>query len=498
MKQTLCFVVFALTRHAEVLLHTNFKSGLQHWRIPDYWNGKLQHTNGMMQMTSTERDGKNFARVLTHCKQLEWGGNWLRVSVKAHGQGELRSGLIKYFPDSQGKIDYTTMQYVYSEPAFVLTETPQSFEYTFKLGEDVPILIATILQIDGTGDAFIASYKIETTCAPEAQMENLNAYQVFPEGAPIGEFRFRFSRANQPALIFHNGQVHKATTDSNGLLTISGLTAQKGLNRITASAEGAIATSYIDTLPQQEWDTFAQAASKIKIFDKIHCLFIGDSLTDFDRGHNCIDKLGFWLDKYNPGQFSVRNAAVRGDFITRVEQRLKGEKAFMQERYDNLFAENYDLIIFWLGHNDTRTNSNTGFSQALVPPQKQEESFHRVIKLIRQSSQAPILLISPSPANAQMLQERAAKQATGRNVILFGKAEHVQAYDQILQKLAVDLKLGYMQITEAFRQHPELPTLFQKDGVHLSEKGHSFVAMQLLAAFAENPLLKQITAEEKH
>ena len=496
MKQVLLFVLLAITLRAEVLLQSNFKSGLQNWNTPDYWNGELLHAEEQMQMISKERNGKNFARALNSCKQLEWGGHWLKVTVKARGRGDLRPGLIKYFPDSVGKIDYKAIQYEFTDPAFVLTDTLQSFEYLFKLGEEVPIRIAPIVQVDGPGEAMIASYRLETTNAPNATMENLNTHQILPEGTSIGELRFRFSKAGQPSLIFHNRQVHKATTNADGLLTISSLAAQTGLNQITASAEGASATCYIDAIPRQEWDNFAEVASAFKVSGKIHCLFIGDSLTDFDRGHNSIDKLNFWMQKYNPGRFSIRNAAVRGDYITRVEQRLKGEKAFMQERYDNLFAEKYDLIVFWLGHNDTRADSQSGYQKALIPPEEQDASFRRVIQLIRQSSQAPILLISPSPSNAAMLQERADKQAAGKRVILYGKAEHVQAFDQTLQKLAADLQLGYLNITSPFKQQPELPLLFREDGVHLSENGHRFVALQLLRAFNENPLLKKISGSK--
>ncbi len=492
MKQVLLLVFLSITLRSEVLLQTTFKSGLANWNTPSYWNGELLPAEGEMHMICKERNGKNFARVLNSCKQLEWGGQWLKVTVKARGQGAFLPGLIKYFPDTEGKIDYTAIQYVFTEPAFVLSDTLQSFEYLFKLGEEVPVRIAPILQVDGPGEAMITSYRLETTTAPAATMENLNTHQILPEGASIGELRFRFSKAGQAALIFHNRQVHKATTAADGLLSISNLAAQTGLNQITASADGAAATSYIDVIPQPEWDRFAQTAAKVKFASKVHCLFLGDSLTDFDRGHNSIDKLSFWLEKYNPGQFSIRNAAVRGDYITRVEQRLNAKKAFMQERYDNLFAEKYDLIVIWLGHNDTRADSMTGYQKALIPPEEQDASFRRVIQLIRQSSQAPILLLSPSPSNAAMLQERADKLAPDKRMILFGKAEHVQAFDKTLQKLAADLQLGYLNVTNPFQQQSERATLFREDGVHLSEIGHRFVALQLLKAFSENPCLKSL------
>lgn len=149
LKQALLLVLFAITLRAEILLQSSFKSSLQNWNTPDYWNGELSHAEEKMHLKSTERNGKIFARALNSCKQLEWGGQWLKVSLQASGCGDLRPGIIKYFPDSEGKIDYKAMQYEFTEPAFVLTDTLQSFEYLFKLGEEVPIRIAPILQIDG-------------------------------------------------------------------------------------------------------------------------------------------------------------------------------------------------------------------------------------------------------------------------------------------------------------------------------------------------------------
>jgi len=227
MKQILLLFFFAIALHAETLLQSDFKNGLQNWNTPNYWNGELQYAEGMMHMKSTERNGKDFARVLNNCKQLEWGGQWLKVSLQARGNGVLRPGLIKYFPDSAGKIDYKAMQYEFSEPAFILTDLLQSFEYLFKLGEDIPIRVAPILQVDGPGEAMIASYRFETSSNPEVTVENLSTHQMLPEGASIGELKFRFSKAELPVIFFHNRQVRKATTNAKGLPLISGLTASK-------------------------------------------------------------------------------------------------------------------------------------------------------------------------------------------------------------------------------------------------------------------------------
>lgn len=490
MKQVLLLLLFVLTLHAELLLRSNFKSNLQGWRIPEYWNGELLHVDNMMHMKSTERGGKIFARSMNSCKQLNWAGQWLKVSLTASGNGELCVGIIKYYPDAENEQDKN--QYEFSRTPFVLSETPQSFNYVFQLGKQMPVYITPILQLNGNGEAKLLSYHLETIAATGKKMENLNVHQMLCKNELIEKQKFRFSEANYPGMIFYNRQVYETKSDENGFLSIDNLTANhKGLGQVSAAADGAYAGNYIDVISKTEWGNFEKAASEIKLSQKIHCLFFGDSLADFDRGHNSIDKLCFWLEKSNPGFFSIKNVAVRGDYISRVEQRLKGEKVFMPGAYDNIFVEDYDLIVFWLGHNDTMTDRKSDFNKALVPPPEQEASFKRVIFHIREFSQAPILLIGPSPLNSKTLQERADKQAVDAKVILFGKTEHIKAYNQVLKKLAAELSLGYMNITEKFAEHADLPSLFKDDAVHLSEEGHRFVAWQILWAFKENPFLRK-------
>lgn len=492
MLKHLLFWLAALTLSAEVLVQSNFQSGLQNWSSPDYWNGSVSAADGRLLLQSEERQGKTFGRAYTNVKQLPWGGQILELTLQARGQGELRPGLILYYAGADGKIDYSRIRYLFAETPALLQESFQKVAFTHTLGNDQPVMIAPCLQVDGPGRAEIDDIRLQTVVKPGAVMEAVSRHQVVADGAAtLPELSFRFSRPDVPVLLFHQGTTQELRSGADGVLTVSGLPSGTGLQRITAAAEGAAASVYVDVLPAAEWAELAALADRLRLQAPLRLLFIGDSLTDFDRGHNCLDKLEFWVSRSNPGLFSCRNAAVRGDYILRVEERLLNKKAFQQQVYDDLFGSEYDLIGIWLGHNDTRTDSKEGFRQPLVPAAEQEAAYRRVIAHIRQHSQAPILLVAPSPSNEAVFLDRVAKMPADGRVIMFGKGEFVREFDAVLRRLAAELQLEYLDLHGAMSAYPELPALYQADGVHLSETGHRFAARQLLQALATRPQPKK-------
>jgi len=63
-------------------------------------------------------------------------------------------------------------------------------------------------------------------------------------------------------------------------------------------------------------------------------LFIGGSLSDFDRGSNHVDQLQMLMS----GRMTFFNYAVRGDYIERLVKRLEGEPVFEQARYADIWS----------------------------------------------------------------------------------------------------------------------------------------------------------------
>ena len=54
----------------------------------------------------------------------------------------------------------------------------------------------------------------------------------------------------------------------------------------------------------------------------IRILYLGDSLTDYDRGSNHVDQVQAKIESIAPRMVSFYNYSIRGDYITRLLDRL--------------------------------------------------------------------------------------------------------------------------------------------------------------------------------
>ncbi len=112
----------------------------------------------------------------------------------------------------------------------------------------------------------------------------------------------------------------------------------------------------------------------------VSVLFIGDSLSDFDRGSNHVDRLQSAFDAVWPGKVSIHNYAVRGDYIDRVLDRLDGKSGtYGLERYDGIWDRAYDWAFVSLGHNDTRAWDRDGFATPEIAPERTREGYQDLI-----------------------------------------------------------------------------------------------------------------------
>ncbi|NMA39147.1 MAG: SGNH/GDSL hydrolase family protein, partial [Lentisphaerae bacterium] len=157
-----------------------------------------------------------------------------------------------------------------------------------------------------------------------------------------------------------------------------------------------------------------------------------------------------------------------------------------KEMYDGLWNEKYDLVFIFLGHNDTRTTTESELKAPVVPPAAQDASFRKVVAQIRQHSQAPIVFISGASMVEEICRRNYEKALLTRpNSVLFGLPGHVEAFNDVLQKLGKELGIGYLDVYTPMKNHPDKPSLFYPtDGVHLSTAGHAFIADAILAALA--------------
>ncbi len=213
-----------------------------------------------------------------------------------------------------------------------------------------------------------------------------------------------------------------------------------------------------------------------------HILFLGDSLSDYDRGRNYIDLVSEFL----PPGVTVRNAGVGGDFCQRVWDRLNGKPGVWRpEMYSRLFQPEPDLIFILLGANDAKSRSDTGYETPLTPPGKQKELLGRIIAFLREKTNARVVIIGPAQGYFPFQSERAADlRAGGITHSLFGIRKHTERFNAVAKALAGEK--DFINFYRISADAPDPRELYvPNDGIHLSGKGHRLLAGAILSFLAE-------------
>ncbi|MDO9542286.1 MAG: GDSL-type esterase/lipase family protein [Kiritimatiellia bacterium] len=226
-------------------------------------------------------------------------------------------------------------------------------------------------------------------------------------------------------------------------------------------------------------------ASKIKLNNNLFILYIGDSLTDRCHGHNYTDMVDSFLDKYNPGRASFKNAGVGGDYITRVWERVAGTQggkpAYRQNTYNNLLSQKPDLIFIFLGANDSKALSTHNYKIPVVSLEKQYELYNKLVDYLRENTKAKIVFVSAASSYLPA-QEKSAEKLRAQNKPhnLFGLDEHIVNFNNTLKKICAEKNIDYIDVYTPTKNHPEKQKLFIADGVHISEEGNLLVANAII------------------
>jgi lysophospholipase L1-like esterase len=241
-------------------------------------------------------------------------------------------------------------------------------------------------------------------------------------------------------------------------------------------------------------DKMNKIAKKIKVDKPLKVAVLGDSLSDFFRGYNYIDTLDYYLNKNSNNKINFLNAGVGGDFITRVWNRLKGtekgaKKSYRQYMYNNFFDFSPDVILFFLGANDCKLTGPSNHTIPVVTPEVQDKTYRQVLAFIKEKTNAKIIFIECPSFNFDICKANARRvfEIRGKKGSLFGKPSAVEKYNGVSKKLVNELKLGYVNLYDLTKNYKDKPSLYLKqDGVHLTEKGNQFVAMEVLRYLEKN------------
>ncbi|MFA7230007.1 MAG: GDSL-type esterase/lipase family protein [Victivallaceae bacterium] len=493
----------ALAATKNLINNPGVEKSIGPWSAPAYWSGtvsfisdsKLTHSGaGCMKLVAAEKNGKHWGRIYQASKAENFVGRHFRYSMWVKGKGELALGVIEYIlKKNKDSIFFTNVK---------LTGEWQKITCEFTVEDPKVSMLSALAEVRGKGsEVYIDDVSLTTFQDPTVAIEAQQKHQIVAQSSLLPDLSFELSKSEKTLsqapvtlyLIFPDGsnKIIKSVTNSTGLYSSSPenitLDSPGVCQAICSMPEsGVISEIYIDVIDKSSYAKMDSIAKEIKLQKPLHILYLGDSLTDHCRGHNYVDKLDYWLNKYNQDKVSFRNAGVGGDFITRMWERIQGiegnKKAYRQNMYDGLFDKKTDIVFIFLGHNDTKADSNSGYKTPVVEPKIQEETYRKLIKYIRSKSDAKIVLLSSSSSFFPRCKAIAEKQAAmGKKHVLFGQPEKLEAFNDVVKKLSHELHLDYIDIYNPTKNHPDKANLFSpNDGIHLTEKGNSFIAMLLL------------------
>ena len=400
-------------------------------------------------------------------------GRRMKLDVQVRGTGVARMVVLPYAPGTSK----TTL--LRGERVKLSPDKWQRISFVYDPGKTVTGRIAPAMELESGKELFFDDFRIFN--APEnTRIKAEKNYILAPEGK---SFKVRYSRAKplaeaflyilDPALKYTR---IAAKADAGGNVAFDFPAKARGTWQLVASSGGSNTQSLVEIAPQKELDALQKQALQTRIPAGSHILILGDSLSDFLRGRNYADKIALYLKYKN---VTVKNAGVKGDMITRVRDRLTGVKTYRPKGYDGIFKPVPDAALIFLGHNDTVLREG----KIQVPFDAGEKAFRQVLTLLRSKNpRMKIYLLTPvcslrSACLANM--EKRLKRGFGR--IEFGRPELLEKYIQMLQKLAREFNCQLVDVYTPMKKMKNTSHLFNPgDGVHISEAGNRYVALEVL------------------
>lgn len=466
-------------------------SGIASFRDQPYWGGKAAKVRidgkNVLELSSTTRNGRTFGRAFASygTKEVFLPNSEIIATAKVRGTGKFFVGILAYRPAVGAPVTK-------SIAPIELTDTAKEVVFKYKL-DSFYDRIYPYLQVDGTGKVIVESFKLEKFNDKAVKVTVSTPLQIVTPEMSAEPVKFQTSCKNTNIDIvkfnIKNPVISTIKSDKNGTVVIPSAKYPAGTNHVYASVNGTGVKSFVSVVSKEDYDKTDAIAREIKLEKPVRILMLGDSLSDFYRGYNYIDRLNFWMNKYNPGKFSFHNAGVGGDFLERASNRMEVELkhqtkwVYRQNMYNGIFKNEYDYVFIFMGQNDTRCMPATKYEVPETTQAEQQKYLTLMLRRLRKNCpKAKIVLISPSPSNEALFNDHLAK---GRKVAFYGKKKFVDAYDAFNREFCAKNKLDYIDITTAMRSYNPLKDLYVSDGVHLSDKGGIIIADKLLEYFAK-------------
>ena len=484
----------SLQLRSEVLIDSNFQKNAGLWYAIK--NSGQVSCDPSQKLLTLQNNNVAIARI-ANWKQLTAsmiGLQKLKLTAEVKGSGELTGVFVLTVQSASGGRSYPR----HAGPTIQLTDEFQNFEFTLDLTDSTPIKAEPRFELKGSNArAIFRRIKCESIApAVSAAPPQVAAYTALAVNSPDPVIKVKSTpQAELKVLgLSSDGSVltmPPADHDGNVQINIPRQLLQKsGLFKLTVAANGSSSSTYLQIIEPEKLLMIKQLAAKCQLKRPSSVLVLGDSLSDFDRGFNWIDQLNCFLNQ-DQRQPEIRfcNFGIGGDDIKRVSRRLthffqpSSPTEYFQKRYNKIAAQKYDYIIIFLGQNDTKSSSQSQYSQTFVPQDKWRTYWEQLLNLLKkQFPAAEIFICSPihtDTARQDQLAEIILRKRP--NVWKFGIEKYMLAYSQLLQQLAADprYKARYIDLYTPSTARQKI--LFKsEDGVHLNFAGQQFILKTIL------------------
>ena len=470
------------------------RAGFVYWSRPKGWSGALAPVGGRSQV----RTGRRCARLDAAKTRDPWWGRCLaarplritpgaryELAVWAKGRGDLVIGCLEYGRRGKAK----TYNYVGKDHAAPLTETWKRFAFHYQRQEPTTYRTAFYIEVRGEGSyallddaqaalspvpGYALNIRPSHTMAWQGGATTFDVMVTAPADAGPGKLLVRRTSpsgatAEDPVLPDAKGRgqyVFTAARDAGtGPHTFV----------FTHQAAGIAAQYHVDVVSAAMYAESAARAKAVQLPDGEHLVFVGDSLTAHMRGYNYVDKVRGWLQQKHGDRVRVTNAGVGGDFITRVAKRLDVDVIAIKPTH----------VFIFLGHNDSKASSRSDYKQHCVAPETFGKAYAEVVRKIKDKTGARVTVMSSTSSVYEITRATAeAASKAGRAHNFFGRPQDLELFNRLAGKAADACGAAYLDVYEPTRTHANKPTLFTPDGVHLSNEGNRFIALQVLRYLA--------------
>lgn len=408
----------------------------------------------------------------------KYAGRCYRLSAKVRGNGYFSAEL-------HGTINMQTTCSA-SSPEKLLTENWEEYSAVFDFSSCAPDRLLLQFNFKGAGSRFdIDDVKLECDYNPDFKISVTDGALVIAENTRFPDQIFSVApsiNGNGSFIFVNQKRIGKKlpVIIKDGKAVFPGKELSAGIYRVGLVFNGASAFRDLVVVPEKNWKILRDAAAGVRVRKTLSILMLGDSITDWNRMSNwlylaigCLNEQGH--------KITLTNAACGGDQVQRILARLKnGESVYRSSMYQGMFDRKYDLILFFTGQNDTVSFERDGYKKPQLSPDTVESCLRQIIVHLKQQTSAPMILFS-GLCISQDIWDKQASQTHYR----FGIPQFVEDYNRVVQKLGKEFGFCYFDLYHPMSSLPEKELQsFYSDGVHLSKKGHLFVAEQFLKFFA--------------